>query len=305
MVRASPTLDRLLRDGKSLEHHAEFKGRLDSFLQEYGAISRAVAEDPPPPEARKSIVGLTLEMAGRKQEKKRPGPRDRDKMATRFLSKFEGDRAEFARSLLDLARASYRWRDDDNIHLARIEAEFARAVDCGRQRLAARSGRDLAWIEPGEIATGLRNPDHRLERRQPAKADPEQTRRQGVIPRQLTGLPAGPGIGTGPARVISGTDDLFGFKSGEVLVCAAIEPEMTLVVPLAAGIVERRGGMLIHGAIVAREYGIPCVTGVPRAAQLIESGDMVTVDGYLGIVVIDSGRGIEGLNEDDSKPVGR
>ena len=39
---------------------------------------------------------------------------------------------------------------------------------------------------------------------------------------------------------------------------------MTFVVPLAAAIVERRGGMLIHGAIIAREYGIPCVTGVPR-----------------------------------------
>jgi pyruvate,water dikinase len=65
--------------------------------------------------------------------------------------------------------------------------------------------------------------------------------------------------------VVVSSDDLYGFKSGEVLVCDAIEPEMTLVVPLAAGIVERRGGMLIHGAIVAREYGIPCVTGVPQA----------------------------------------
>jgi pyruvate,water dikinase len=72
-----------------------------------------------------------------------------------------------------------------------------------------------------------------------------------------------------------------------VLVCDAIEPEMTLVVPLAEGIVERRGGMLIHGAIVAREYGIPCVTGVTDAAALIRSGDRVTVDGYLGIVIVD------------------
>jgi pyruvate,water dikinase len=60
---------------------------------------------------------------------------------------------------------------------------------------------------------------------------------------------------------------------------------MTFVVPLAAGIVERRGGMLIHGAIIAREYGLPCVTGVPHAASLIHTGDQLTVDGYLGIVV--------------------
>jgi pyruvate,water dikinase len=43
--------------------------------------------------------------------------------------------------------------------------------------------------------------------------------------------------------------------------------------------------MLIHGAIIAREYGLPCVTGVPNAASLIQTGDQLTVDGYLGIVV--------------------
>jgi pyruvate,water dikinase len=61
---------------------------------------------------------------------------------------------------------------------------------------------------------------------------------------------------------------------------------MTFVVPLCAGIVERRGGMLIHGAIIAREYGLPCVTGVPNATTLIRTGDTLTVDGYLGIVII-------------------
>lgn len=61
---------------------------------------------------------------------------------------------------------------------------------------------------------------------------------------------------------------------------------MTFVVPLSAGIIERRGGMLIHGAIIAREYGIPCVTGIPEATSHILTGDQVTVDGYLGIVTI-------------------
>ncbi len=63
---------------------------------------------------------------------------------------------------------------------------------------------------------------------------------------------------------------------------------MTFVVPLCAGIVERRGGMLIHGAIIAREYGLPCVTGVPDATILTHTGDEITVDGYLGIVIVGS-----------------
>ena len=68
--------------------------------------------------------------------------------------------------------------------------------------------------------------------------------------------------------------------------CDATEPQVAFVVPLAAGIVERRGGMLIHGAIIAREYGLPSVNSVPGATELVHTGDRVTVDDYLGIVII-------------------
>jgi pyruvate,water dikinase len=104
--------------------------------------------------------------------------------------------------------------------------------------------------------------------------------------RQILGQPAGPGMAVGKARVVLDASDLFSFQSGEILVCDAVDPAMTFVVPLASGIVERRGGMLIHGAIIAREYGIPCVTGVPDAVNQIRTGDFITVDGHLGIVVI-------------------
>ena len=76
------------------------------------------------------------------------------------------------------------------------------------------------------------------------------------------------------------------FKAGEILVCDAIQPNMTHLVPLAGAIIERRGGMLIHGAIIAREMGIPCVNGVADATMLLDNGDLVMVDGYLGIVTV-------------------
>jgi pyruvate,water dikinase len=63
-----------------------------------------------------------------------------------------------------------------------------------------------------------------------------------------------------------------------------MDPGMSFVVPLAAGIVEARGGMLVHGAIIAREYGLPCVTGLDKYLSLIRSGDLLVVDGYKGIV---------------------
>jgi pyruvate,water dikinase len=88
------------------------------------------------------------------------------------------------------------------------------------------------------------------------------------------------------AHVVRERQDVFSMKQGQIIVCDAISPDMTFVVPLATGIVERRGGMLIHGAIIAREYGIPCVTGIPDATELIHTGDWVTIDGHLGIVTV-------------------
>jgi pyruvate,water dikinase len=105
-------------------------------------------------------------------------------------------------------------------------------------------------------------------------------------PRQVLGQPASPGLATGKARIIENKKDLFDFKKGEILVIDSIDPNITFIVPLAAGIIERRGGMLIHGAIIAREYGIPCVTGIPSATNIIKDGDVVTIDGYLGIIII-------------------
>jgi pyruvate,water dikinase len=108
----------------------------------------------------------------------------------------------------------------------------------------------------------------------------------GETPRQLIGQPASPGVATGTVRCVRGREDLGDFRHGDILVCDAIQPTMTHLVPLASAIVERRGGMLIHGAIIARELGIPCVNGVRNAAELLRNGDLITVDGHLGIVTI-------------------
>jgi phosphohistidine swiveling domain-containing protein len=105
-------------------------------------------------------------------------------------------------------------------------------------------------------------------------------------PRQLVGQPASPGLASGKVCRITAGADIGRFRAGDVLVCDAIQPMMTHLVPLAAAAVERRGGMLIHGAIIARELGIPCVNGVARAVEPLRDGGVVTVDGHLGIVTV-------------------
>ncbi len=210
----------------------------------------------------------------------------------RLLAAVGPERHEEAAETVEIARLSWRLRDNDNLLLARVESQLIRAIDVAAVRLKS-AGRLLPDAKVTEKAAGriiaaLRDGSTG------AVVLPEETEMESVptsarldeTPRQLVGQPAAPGLETGKVRCIRSSDDLGRFQAGEVLVCDAIQPMMTHLVPLASAIVERRGGMLIHGAIIARELGIPCVNGVPRVVELLKDGDLVTVDGYLGIVTV-------------------
>lgn len=258
----------------------EILSELDALVASYGGIFGSGAS-PSLRSERELLTGLLLELvrSSGESDRGRDSRPDPGLLKSRYLEAFPEEELSFAEALLDLARASYRLRDDDNIFLGRIEAQLNAGLKEARIRLAGtltETDRDILEAALGGVAD-------------PAGAsgtDKTSTARE-VHARQLIGQPAGPGIARGPARVIENPDDLYGFKAGEVLVCDAVDPNMTFVVPLAAAVVERRGGMLIHGAIIAREYGLPCVTGVPEATRFIRTGDPLTVDGYLGIVILD------------------
>jgi pyruvate,water dikinase len=282
-IRKSSELRRALQAGEPIPDDA-FADLLDRFLQKFGPLTTGPSTRE---KAGGAVVHLALEIASQPPSEGRAPDTERKSLEEGFLSTFSGEQRQEAVELLDLARASYRLRDDDNIYLGRIEAQLRAAVERGKERLATRGLSGLEGLPTEEITASLIDPAHVP----PARTDgikAEETKAQdfALRARQLIGQPAGPGISQGPARVVSESSDLLEFKSGEILVCDAVDPNMTFVIPLAGGIVERRGGMLIHGAIIAREYGLPCVTGVPEATRRIRSGDSLTVDGYLGIVIL-------------------
>ena len=207
---------------------------------------------------------------------------NKNKMEGVFIDSFSDEQKYSAKELLDLARASYRLRDDDNIYLDGVKKGLEQVMDEASRRLSANcfNKKQKIAVEK-ELANGipeLHSPD--------INNKDNQIHDKAIKFRQLTGQPAGKGIAQGYARIINKFDDLFGFQKNEVLVCDAVEPEMTIVAPLASAVIERRGGMLIHGAIIAREYGLPCVTGVPKATKKIKNGDLLSVDGWLGIITI-------------------
>ena len=102
----------------------------------------------------------------------------------------------------------------------------------------------------------------------------------------LSGNAGSGGVVTAQARVLGGPEDFAAFQPGEVLVAAITTPAYTPLFAMAAGVVTDIGGVLSHGSIVAREYGIPAVLGTGSATRLIHTGDEITVDGGLGKVFL-------------------
>jgi rifampicin phosphotransferase len=100
------------------------------------------------------------------------------------------------------------------------------------------------------------------------------------------GLPAAPGTVTGTARVVRFLDDADRIQAGDILVCEMTTPAWTPLFPALSAIVADTGGALSHCAVMAREYGIPCIVGTRTGTRVIPDGARITVDGARGSVVI-------------------
>jgi pyruvate,water dikinase len=101
----------------------------------------------------------------------------------------------------------------------------------------------------------------------------------------LTGSPVSPGVVEGRVHVVF---DPHGanLRPGEILVCPGTDPAWTPLFLAAAGLVMEVGGLMTHGSVVAREYGIPAVVGVDRVTERLKTGQRVRVDGSTGQVTI-------------------
>ena len=102
---------------------------------------------------------------------------------------------------------------------------------------------------------------------------------------ELRGQPISSGVARGPVKVLH-TPDEKPFLPGDILVARATDPGWTPLFVNAAGVVLEIGGAMQHGALVAREYGKPCVASVTGATERLRDGMRVEVDGAAGIVRI-------------------
>ena len=244
-----------------------FAQQLETFISRFGdlACSTTWCQEGP-----WGVLRIVLDLATSPHRHATKRHQQSANLEEQFFQAISMERRKWAAEVLDLARASYRFRDDDNLYLGKIQARYYEALDEARKR---RDFEHCAW--PQDIEDLLQEPSaHRAGPATVARSTTET----------LSGTPASAGIARGPVRVIHSPEDLYSVQSGEVLVCDALDPNMTFIVPLVAAIIERRGGMLVHSAIIAREYGIPCITGVVAATSRIPDGTAVAVDGFKGTV---------------------
>ncbi|MEO5779231.1 MAG: PEP/pyruvate-binding domain-containing protein [Arthrobacter oryzae] len=292
---------------------------LREFLARYG--HRAVAEiDPGMPrwsEQPDHILGMItnyLRVQDPEQAPDRQFARAAEHADARVRSLVERSRgrsrlrARLVQLCLSRARQLSGLRELPKFYFILVLAEMRRQLLAVGADLV-RAGRindadDIFFVDFDEARVGLRGADlHGLvaERRQVYRREMQRRR----IPRillsdgtdveavllaaaphadgALAGTPASAGTATGKVRVI--TDPVGArLEPGEILVVPSTDPGWTPLFLTAGALVMEMGGVISHGAVVAREYGIPAIVGVPDATTLLHTGETVVVDGAAGTV---------------------
>jgi pyruvate,water dikinase len=102
----------------------------------------------------------------------------------------------------------------------------------------------------------------------------------------LQGVPLSAGVAEAPALVLHEPDSSAIPSEPYILVCPSTDPAWVPLFVHARGLVMETGGVLSHGAIVAREFGLPAVAGLPDVQRRLKTGQQVRVDGTSGTVTV-------------------
>lgn len=124
---------------------------------------------------------------------------------------------------------------------------------------------------------------HRSMTEQIWSSPPSQVFTEGDV---IQGLSGSPGLARGVVRIINNPAEFGRLQKAEILVCRFTDPVWTPLFPVACAVVCDTGGPLSHAAIVAREYGIPAVLGTKNSTSILKDGQIVTVDGSKGLVML-------------------
>lgn len=320
--RSAPSEDRVVF-GQS-ESGRAFLTRLDQFLAVYGhrevrmdIMYPTWGEDPAPVFAFiRAYLDLDENSSPHRQQARLV--QERKALARDVNTRLQRDLrgrliiAPLFRWLLANAQRNTRERDTMHFELTRLFPPFRRFLNALATRWIARGildrPDDIYFLTLEEITALSTNPRAMQSQVRARRAEFEANSRiaaPGIVrdgkvvdaplptatgalaAGQYRGIAGSPGRVTGAARVIRGPDEFDRLQNGDILIAPLTNPVWTPLFAIAGGLVTEVGGILSHGAIVAREYGIPAVMAVPGATQVFHEGQRLTVDGNKGIVSLE------------------
>ncbi|MBF0196980.1 MAG: hypothetical protein HQL32_04690 [Planctomycetes bacterium] len=216
-------------------------------------------------------------------------------------------------SHVDLVQRYIRFREDGKYYLMRAYSVLRRtALECGRR---LKIGSDIFFLEPDEIFESLQRgfiPKDKIAKRKltyqvekrvqlPHVIDKSNLQTLGSAPPTTGGSSikvhsVSSGCASAQVVIVLAPDDKSEIPKGSILVCPSTDPSWTPLFVNAAGLILERGGSLSHGAVVAREMGLPAVI-LDRATELLNEGEVITIDAGAGWVY----RGKENITQELSQ----
>ena len=300
---------------------SEFADRFQDYLQTYGhAIYDLDFSDPIPADDPAPLLETCkMYLAGRGSNphlRQQTTSERRDQATQALLKRLKGLRRKVFLKLMSWAQKWGPLREDAIADMG-LGYPLIRQMlrELGRRFVQAGTiaqSEDIFWLEQEEVeqtafalergnaltdlttAVLQRKATWRAARRvTPPAFLPEDSKLAKLVPwseqqtgETLKGFGASAGRVSAPARVLHGPEDFNQMTPGDVLVAAITTPAWTPLFAMASAVVTDIGGLLSHGSIVAREYGIPAVLGTGVATRRIHSGQMITVDGTKGEVIL-------------------
>jgi phosphohistidine swiveling domain-containing protein len=277
----------------------QFSKALSEFLERYGHFQ---SDGIPLSETHESLLKQIRTIAESSDLKTTENIASRIAIVTNGIcSKIPPESQESFRMALNDLRYWYNVRED-----SKTKVEIARpllrelVIELGRRFVSEKvlSKAEQIWllrsIEVQNAIRGLHTPDSAiLERREALVAwKAKQSWLPGGFVTELCrptdhewkGLSGSPGKALGCVRLVNGPQEFGNVRNGEIVVARSTNPVWTQLFGQISAIIVENGSRLSHAAIVAREYGIPCVVGLPGITAALKTGELITVDGDAGKV---------------------
>jgi len=306
-----------LRQGK-LAEFPEFAARLERFLEDHGHREMDMDYYHPTWGERPVIVldAITLMLRGKAEDPVETARHQRVRYAEtehQFLARVPDELRFFFREMIRMARTYTVLDDLEHYQTTRVNPLARRAALALGRKLQERGivadPEDVFFFkkkEVEELAAAYPHENREELRRKAIAGKQAYQASVGRVPpwvledkaeaapmgaaagKVLRGLPGSPGRVTGPCFRLLGASDFARFPRNAILVARTTNPAWTPLFYSAAGLITESGGPLSHGAVTAREMALPAVMSVREVMSRVKDGQIVTVDGTQGVVLLEA-----------------